>query len=224
MIRGALKGAGLTGAMIVPLQHPRAELKADLAVLPAARTWVVPPLDQHEKDKILDLKRLGETVEELHVPDALRFLSSSMIRGCMLRNKGGCRAIAGTGGECCPSAVSSILRRESAVYRMERLTSQTETAQLSVQTCPRFAPTDDTGEMTLEALKSNALAVLDECRRYADELHEDVSERMRTKNTRITPLAESVKAANDGEAVASAHGAALALREQLKMLARKKGG
>lgn len=228
MIRETLADEKLVDRVIVvPLRHPRAELDSDLAFLPPTRKWVIPPLDEHEREKILDLQRLGETVEEIEVPEALRFLSSSLIRDCLHQKKGTCLAVTpGAPRRCCPEAVAATLLARSAVFRIEKLFREFNKGRLQEKECPMHALTEPPVG-TATAIRDELLATLSECRQIVDALYAEPKPRLEAKRLYIGPLEEQCEAAartGDASALIKVRTEASALRQRLAGLLAKKGG
>lgn len=224
MIRQTALAAGFGDLIfIVPLQHPRAEISSDQAFLPRDRTWVVPPLDEHESDKIVDLERLGEDVESIEVPDTLRYLSSSVIRQCLRTKKGACLCIAAApAGRCCPPAVGETLKSRSAVLRLEQLTRRFRSE------CGDEAPPCRNSEQREQqaVMSSAATELLAECRRFVDVLYAEPTERARVKEDQIKPLEARVRVGVDaGVGADSATEAAVhQLHTRLRILSVKAQG
>ena len=196
MLRAALESEDLLkSVVIIPLRHPRATVHEERSFLPQHRIWVVPPLDEHEKKKIVDLQLLGEEVEEIEVPARFIHLSSSILRNCLLRDVETCLSSSQIGdpscyASCYPSAIGDILRQYHAGLRIEQLALVHTQYKIPSIECPKllaFLSSEERSEKIRADLCTALEQLAGECRNIIDALYQTPEEREERKKDAVVP-------------------------------------
>jgi hypothetical protein len=200
MIRTACASAKILDKIrIVPLEHPRTGLTAEAAYLPKDRVWVIPPLNEHERTKIVDFRRLGEEVMEIDVPSEYQFLSSTLLRACLYKRAKQFLQCSKAGPiACLPPGVDKVLSAATAQYRIETLVhAYPEFGAYQGYDCTRLAEITNPAQVTvvIETVASQASNLIDQYRQLLDRLIPDPGERAGKKQEVIVPLEASLHTA-----------------------------